>query len=155
MADRENVIKVLGECAEDDCVSVLVPRDIVEDVLELLKAQAAELEELKLCKHKCKIDCLLKEYNKISDELKEMKQDYEDMREDLQDTLKDNLRLQELVDTQEPIAPIFDEHESWDGDYYKCGACGYLLGKESKYCLMCGRAVKWDARQMAAENESP
>ena len=49
----------------------------------------------------------------------------------------------DLLKAQEPIAPIQDDNESWDGDWYRCGACGYLFGIGQKYCPDCGRAVKW------------
>ena len=39
MSKMEQVIKWLNECLEDDCVSVFVPRDVVEDAVALLKAQ--------------------------------------------------------------------------------------------------------------------
>lgn len=40
------------------------------DALDLIKTQAARLKELELCRHECKIDCLLEQYNKLSDRLK-------------------------------------------------------------------------------------
>ena len=86
MIDRANVIKGLECCSQkkvciyddtlkecpywercgkhedafEDCTSALA-----QDALALLKAQSEELDRLKLCRHNCKIECLLDEYNKV------------------------------------------------------------------------------------------
>lgn len=100
------------------------------DALALLKAQSEELDRLKLCRHNCKIECLLDEYNKVVAE-------------------RDALR-----EAQEPVAP---EKKSFlcagECEYEStplmnvCGACGEWLlsaAPRAKYCPNCGRAVKWD-----------
>lgn len=43
--------------------------------IEVINKLKTELEELKDCRHKCKIDCLFKVYQKVSDELEQVKQE--------------------------------------------------------------------------------
>ena len=82
--------------------------------------------------------------------LKQQAQDLTDIRADLQESIADNLRLQELVNAQEPVKPVLDI------DTWKCGKCGHtlehqellgdnvLLHEQYNYCPECGRAVKWE-----------
>lgn len=102
----------------------------IDDALALLKAQSEELDRLKLCRHNCKIECLLDEYNKVVAE-------------------RDALRK-----AQEPVAP---EKKSFlcagECEYEStplmnvCGACGEWLlsaAPRAKYCPNCGREVEWE-----------
>ena len=61
---------------------------------------------------------------------------YSDLRaRDAMETVKDAIWM---LEKQEPIEPIHA------GQYY-CGACKFILMSQSqKYCMMCGREVKWD-----------
>ena len=51
-----------------------------------------------------------------------------------------------LAKAQEPVKPLFSR--LYDGNIviYKCGACEKEIGAEglSKYCMHCGREVKWE-----------
>ena len=53
-----------GLCVED-CRSAV---KWLDNAIALLKAQDEELERLKLCRHNCKIDCLLESYNRVVEE---------------------------------------------------------------------------------------
>lgn len=140
MIDREKVIKGLECCmsdtdtawpkceecpyndTHDSCASM---RSMLADAIALLKAQSGELDRLKLCRHNCKIECLLDEYNKVVAE-------------------RDALRK-----AQEPVEPIRHQVGRWFKTW-RCGACGSTLmfryGEDKpNYCTECGRAVKWDA----------
>lgn len=145
MIDREKVIKGLEHCLEiegdgtcegcpydDDCFTEYVEfgEPMMRDALTLLKAQSEEIDRLKLCRHECKIECLLDEYNKVVAE-------------------RDALRK-----AQEPVAP---EKKSFlcagECEYETtplmnvCGACGEWLlsaAPRAKYCPNCGKAVKWE-----------
>lgn len=46
---------------------------IICDAAEAIEKLQSELEHLKNCRHECKIDCLLKEYNKKCNELEQVK----------------------------------------------------------------------------------
>lgn len=52
----------------------------------------------------------------------------------------------ELLKEQEPVKPI--DETCWNYTYGRCGHCGIPLpaleGLHSKFCWMCGKAVKWD-----------
>lgn len=52
----------------------------------------------------------------------------------------------ELLKEQETVEPIPPTDES---DLWKCGNCNHQLFRctHQRYCEMCGREVKWDARQ--------
>ena len=80
--------------------------------------------------------------------LKQQAQDLTDIHADLQESIADNLRLQELVNAQKPVKPTRYQEGRWFKTW-RCGACGGTLvfrnGKDKpKYCIDCGRAVKWD-----------
>lgn len=52
-----------------------------------------------------------------------------------------------LLKAQEPVEPIWYQEGRWFKTW-RCGACGDILlfrnGKDKpKYCIECGRAVKW------------
>lgn len=53
----------------------------------------------------------------------------------------------ELLKGQESVRPI--DVVFWNKTYGRCGCCKAPLpaleGYKSKFCWMCGRAVKWDA----------
>lgn len=58
-----------GNYQDNDHVNL--PVRMIEDIRALLKAldvTPEELERLKKCRHKCKIDCLLKEYDRVKEE---------------------------------------------------------------------------------------
>ena len=85
--NRENVIKALELCTSKIEARTQIPcetcpyhnekyhgvhgdgccnaRSLQRDALALLKAQSEDLDRLKLCRHECKIECLLDEYNKV------------------------------------------------------------------------------------------
>ena len=46
---------------------------LVAEAAEAIEKLQSELEHLKNCRHECKIDCLLKEYNKKCNELEQVK----------------------------------------------------------------------------------
>jgi len=52
----------------------------------------------------------------------------------------------ELLREQEPVSPIHENY--WKHTIGRCGHCKAPLpaleGMQSKFCWMCGRAVKWD-----------
>jgi lipid II:glycine glycyltransferase (peptidoglycan interpeptide bridge formation enzyme) len=50
---------------------------IICDAAEAIEKLQSELEHLKNCRHECKIDCLLKEYNKKCNELEQVKAERE------------------------------------------------------------------------------
>lgn len=61
--------------------------------------------------------------------------------------------LDELLDKQEAVAPIYEEGEDFLNYFMKhtMGRCGHckaplpaLDGLRSKFCWMCGRQVKWE-----------
>ena len=145
MIDLERVINGMEHCLEiegdgtcegcpydDDCFTENVEfgEPMMRDALALLKAQSEELDRLKLCRHNCKIECLLDEYNKVVAE-------------------RDALRK-----AQEPVAPVKRSFTVSGADEYLstlpitvCGACGGWLpnaAPRAKYCPNCGKAVKWD-----------
>lgn len=70
--NKEEVIAGLGAIASSEWM--LKHADyyqlICKEALALLEAQEKELEELRLCRHKCKIDCLLKSYNELDEKYK-------------------------------------------------------------------------------------
>lgn len=85
---RNSANRFKAECAElrDQIVDLETQHrtEMCEDgydCVELGRARTentklrAELEELKDCRHKCKIDCLFKVYQKVSDELGQVKQE--------------------------------------------------------------------------------
>ena len=51
-----------------------------------------------------------------------------------------------LARAQEPVKPLFSRFYNNDIVIYKCGACGKEIGAEGlpKYCMHCGREVKWE-----------
>jgi predicted amidophosphoribosyltransferase len=59
-----------------------------------------------------------------------------------------NLKLDALnmLKEQEPMRPIYENY--WKHTMGRCGHCKAPLpaieGMQSKFCWMCGRAVKWD-----------
>ena len=53
-----------GLCIED-CRSAV---EWLDNAIALLKTQEEELERLKLCRHNCKVDCLLESYNRVVEE---------------------------------------------------------------------------------------
>lgn len=52
----------------------------------------------------------------------------------------------ELKEAQEPVEPVFERRFMTDIEIYDCGKCGVSLGAKgiAKYCMKCGRAVKWN-----------
>ena len=52
----------------------------------------------------------------------------------------------ELLKKQEPVKPFLENY--WKNTMGRCGHCKAPLpaleGLRSKFCWMCGRAVKWD-----------
>ena len=136
MTEREKVIKGL-ECIRDWSQFAVNKGWLVagasekmvkyaKDALELLKAQDVtpeELERLKKCRHDCKIECLLKEYDRVKNE------------------------RDALLKAQEPVKP----YTKRDGrtTFFLCGGCNkpLCIAKDSykpKHCPECGREVKWE-----------
>lgn len=107
--------------------------EICKDALALLEAldvTPEELDRLKLCRHNCKIDCLLESYNRVVDE------------------------RDALLKAQEPVKPTLENGNDGE-DIFCCGQCGSAVGFEEfetpvivtvryNYCAECGQAVKWD-----------
>jgi len=84
-ANRKRVVSALKNCIDNpkckDCdwetcesfnhEDVEIPMDLARSALALLEAldvTPEELERLKLCRHNCKIDCLLESYNRVVEE---------------------------------------------------------------------------------------
>lgn len=51
-----------------------------------------------------------------------------------------------MLKAQEPVEPVFERQFMTSIEIYDCGKCGTSLGAKgiAKYCMECGRAVKWD-----------
>lgn len=56
-----------------------------------------------------------------------------------------------LLKEQEPVPPqkvkryvVYNDTTVTFPNTYNCGKCGKELPDNAKYCLECGRAVKWD-----------
>lgn len=75
-ADKpEKVINGLFHCIGSECIGDNYNEceyrrhgcidALLKDAFAMLKAQSEELDRLKLCRHNCKIECLLEEYNKV------------------------------------------------------------------------------------------
>lgn len=71
--------------------------------------------------------------------LKQQAQDLTDIHADLQESIADNLRLQELVNAQEPITPHLV-----DWGIYECPKCKTRVDKTYKFCKVCGKGMKWE-----------
>lgn len=85
----------------------------------------------------------IEEIEKAIELLKAQERDMADMREDLQDTLKENMRMAELLEAQEPVKPVWLGGENEHIGFYACGSCGMNMGTNPNYCWYCGRKVKW------------
>lgn len=59
------------------------------------------------------------------------------MVEDALDTIEDALKA------QEPVEPVRRRRHGQIGYSCFCGMCGYEIGRNEKYCALCGRPVKW------------
>ncbi len=55
-------------------------------------------------------------------------------------TVKDALAL---LKAQEPVEPVRRRRHGQIGHSCFCGMCGYGIGRNEKYCALCGRPVKW------------
>lgn len=44
---------------------------------------------------------------------------------------------------QEPVEPVRRRRHGQIGYSCFCGMCGYGIGRNEKYCALCGRPVKW------------
>ena len=49
-----------------------------------------------------------------------------------------------LLKAQEPVEPVRRRRHGQIGYSCFCGMCGYGIGRNEKYCALCGRAVKWE-----------
>ena len=68
--DRNDLIARLRFARENMCLNCTYD-DILEQAIEMIKGQDVtpeELERLKKCRHDCKIECLLKEYDRVKNE---------------------------------------------------------------------------------------
>ena len=123
MEKLEKVIKGLGCCDNDDCDNC--PYFYSDDE-----------NDLGTCKATLHRDALAL--------LKAQERDMADMREDLQDTLKENMRMAELLKPQEPVKPVFDAGDGKTIGQFLCGKCHAKIGfGHPHFCWYCGRAVKW------------
>lgn len=118
MIDREKVIKGLEHCAGDGCKGCQYYEDcemedgftaLARDALALLKAQSEELDRLKLCRHNCKIECLLDEYNKVVAERDALRKAQEPR----------VLTLEEMQEAAKNRDAVYVE-ESPEGSYARC-----------------------------------
>lgn len=48
-----------------------------------------------------------------------------------------------LLKAQEPVEPVRRRRHGQIGYSCFCGMCGYGIGRNEKYCALCGRPVKW------------
>lgn len=70
MMNRDDLIAHLRFARENMCLNCTYD-DILDQAIEMIKAQDVtpeELERLKKCRHDCKIECLLKEYDRVKNE---------------------------------------------------------------------------------------
>ena len=49
-----------------------------------------------------------------------------------------------LLKAQEPVEPTRRRRHGQIGYSCFCGMCGYGIGRNEKYCALCGRPVKWE-----------
>ena len=49
-----------------------------------------------------------------------------------------------LLKAREPVEPVRRRRHGQIGYSCFCGMCGYGIGRNEKYCALCGRAVKWE-----------
>ena len=73
---------------------------------------------------------------------------FQDMRDSVVDAL-------ELMKKQKPVKPIIECY--WEHTYGRCGVCKAPLpaieGLKSKFCWMCGQAIKWDEPPKEGDSE--
>lgn len=48
-----------------------------------------------------------------------------------------------LLKAQEPVEPVRRRRHGQIGYSCFCGMCGYGIGRNEKYCALCGRQAKW------------
>ena len=48
----------------------------------------------------------------------------------------------DALKAQEPVTPMLKGKEPYN--YFSCGVCDSPISIKAKYCLNCGRAVKWE-----------
>lgn len=172
----ENAAEAIENLEAENLRSVLLANDIAAKYETAVKLQCkmtkitnklqSELEHLKNCRHECKIDCLLKEYNKKCNELEEAKEEiesYKNTRYKLQHNGEELTageiveRLDELervkaerdaavedLKSQYDIQGIEDDHPIYDMSI--CFKCIYYPSSFNRYCEDCNNFDKWQWR---------
>ena len=49
-----------------------------------------------------------------------------------------------MLKAQEPVEPVRRRRHGQIGYSCFCGMCGYGIGRNEKYCALCGKAAKWE-----------
>lgn len=49
-----------------------------------------------------------------------------------------------LLKAQEPVEPVRRRRHGQIGYSCFCGMCGYGIGRNEKYCALCGKEAKWE-----------
>jgi len=138
----ENLEWAIGDEDVYDCLHVddlEGVMDTMKDALTLIKAldvTPEELERLKLCRHECKVDCLLESFNRVVEE---------------RDT---------LLKDREPRILTVDEMKSWDKDVwvedYGVNEVVVIDASiaQSAMAFMSGKFRIWTARPTAEQMEA-
>lgn len=58
--------------------------------------------------------------------------------------LEESRKAIALLKAQEPVKPVRRRRHGQIGYSCFCGMCGYGIGRNEKYCALCGRPVKWN-----------
>ena len=85
--NRDDLIAHLRFARENMCLNCTYA-DILDQAIEMIEAldvTPEELERLKKCRHDCKIECLLKEYDRVKNERDARLVTYEDFHSERED----------------------------------------------------------------------
>ena len=58
--------------------------------------------------------------------------------------LEESRKAIALLKAQEPVEPVRRRRHGQIGYSCFCGMCGYGIGRNEKYCALCGKAAKWE-----------
>lgn len=114
------------ECPyEDNCFHDGFDRVAIADMVELLKSQKKEIENLKAENHAIKLNNAGLDEQRTAFALK-----IENQRQEIN-------RLNELLKEQQPKKPVYD------CPFIRCPRCKNSVNVIQKYCDECGQAIDW------------
>lgn len=118
--NREELIKELRR-AERYCLNEY--STMAKQAADLIESQQKEIERLEKCRHECKIDCLLEEYNKLSDKCSRVTAERDELINAVRGDCEYCIHESSLLDENSPCwhCMMYAGKEYVTGDYWEYG----------------------------------